>query len=76
MQFPQYRKYRNGKSYFKIESVDKFIEVQLLGSRFLTYEVEAKILPDRNLIQDMLVDFEANWEEISAQEFDIVYNKV
>ena len=76
MQFPQYRKYKNGKSFFRIESVDKFIEIQLLGSQFLKYEMVAKILPDRNYIQDMLVDYKENWDEITAEEFDIVYNKV
>jgi hypothetical protein len=76
MEFPQFRKYKNGKSFFKIESMSNFIEVQLLGSRFIKYEIEAKILPDRNFIQDMLVDYEKNWDVISADEFNIVYNKI
>jgi len=76
MEFPQYRKYKNGKSFFKIMSMDKFIEIQLIGHQFLKYEMEAKILPDRNYIHDMLLDYTQNWDLITAEEFDKVNNKV
>ncbi|MBR9832801.1 hypothetical protein [Acidiluteibacter ferrifornacis] len=56
--------------------MDKFIEIQLIGHQFLKYEMEAKILPDRNYIHDMLLDYTQNWDLITAEEFDKVNNKV
>ena len=76
MEFPQYRKYKNGKSFFKIMSMNKFVEIQMIGNQFLKHEIEAKILPDRNYIHDMLNNYTQNWDLITAEEFDMVNNKV
>lgn len=70
MKFPQYRKYKNGFSYFKIESTSHFTEYKTLGSKIEVYHFEAKILPDRNFISDMLVDYEMHWDLIEQDEFD------
>lgn len=70
MDFPQYRKYKNGLSCFKISSLSQFVEYKTLGSKLERYEFEAKILPDRNFIQDMLVDFDLHWDKIDQIEFE------
>lgn len=67
--FPQYRRYLNGKSYFCFESADSFEEIRQLGSRWLVEKYEVKILPDRNLVYDLLYDFQAFAEPISAAEY-------
>lgn len=69
LEFPQYRKYKNGKSVFKISSPSTFTEIQVIGSNAIVHTVEAKILPDRNYINDMLYAYEANWDEITAIEY-------
>lgn len=54
LNFPQYRKLANGKSYYKISSVGSMEEIQLIGNRYAIHNLEAFILPERLLIQDML----------------------
>ena len=69
MEFPQYRRYKNGKSYFKINSEEHFEEYKLLGNSLEQYEFVAKILPDRNYISDMLNEYEMHWDKINEDEF-------
>jgi len=69
MEFPQYRKYPNNKSYFKVLSANSFEEIQILGKSKLKTRFEAKIHPDRVLIQDML-GAEENWQVITAEEYE------
>lgn len=56
MTFPQYRKYANNRNFFKIISNDAFEEISLIGSKKIVRQHQASILPDRNLIHDLLFD--------------------
>ncbi|MFI5150247.1 MAG: hypothetical protein ACHQRM_10990 [Bacteroidia bacterium] len=76
MVYPQYRKYKNGKNFFKIVSAEVFEEIQVMGSRYTLQLFTSKILPDRNFIYDMTFDFRANWEEISEAEYVEIKEKV
>jgi len=67
--FPLYRKYINNKSYFKVLSPSVFEEVQVTGRFYTEHRFEAKILPDRNFIADMIAAEGPSWEEISEEEF-------
>ena len=73
--YPQYRKYSNNKSYFKIISPDEFEEIQLLGSKKSIHHFEAKILPDRNFVYDMTFDYEKSWIKIEEEEYEQVKNR-
>jgi hypothetical protein len=53
-EFPQYRKYPNNKHFFKIISKDEFYEIAIMGTHYSIHHKVAKILPDRNLILDLL----------------------
>jgi len=68
--YPQYRKYSNNKSYFKILSATKFEEIQVLGTKATLHEFEAKILPDRNFIYDLIFDYKKNWLISNKTEFE------
>lgn len=68
--FPQYRKYKNGKSFFKIISPTEWEEIQIIGSQKTNHHFEVKILPDRNFINDMLFDYENNWIKIEENEYN------
>lgn len=68
--FPQYRKLSNGLSYYKISSETHLLELQRIGSRWMQYEIMAKILPERILIQDILEKEGKRYEDIEAQEFE------
>ena len=54
--FPQYRKYKNNKHFFRIFSPEEFEEISFIGSRKIVTTHKVKILPDRNLIYDLLYD--------------------
>jgi len=69
MNFPIYRRYANGKSYFHIVNPSEVIEVQLIGKYFIKHHILAKILPERNLIADLIALNGGQIEEISESEF-------
>jgi hypothetical protein len=70
MQFPQYRKYLNGQSYFKIISAEEMIEVKLIGRFYEIHELKVKILPDRNLLNDLLYNYSEFALVIDEKEFE------
>ncbi len=74
MEYPIYRKYYNNKSYFKVLGPSSFVEVQVLGRYYSEHHFEAKILPDRNYIADMIAMAGGGWEEITAAEYEAFMN--
>lgn len=70
MEFPQYRRYYNGRHYFRIDSPESFEEVRALGSRWIIEQRVARILPDRNFVHDLLHDFEVFGEKIPQSEYN------
>lgn len=54
--FPQYRKYSNNRNFFKISSPDEFEEISFIGNKRIVRSYKATILPDRNLVHDLLHD--------------------
>lgn len=68
--FPQYRRLVNGKSYYQVESVDEMTEVGTLGRYWWEHRMEAKILPERLLIKDILNCEGGSWEPISPSDFE------
>lgn len=70
MEYPQYRKYKNNLSYFKIDGPDSFTEWKKSVDHWERFDIKAKILPDRNYIQDMLVDFELYWDKLTQAQFE------
>lgn len=73
--FPQYRRYLNGAAYFRIDSPVSFEEIRKMGSRWLLHVYTVKILPDRNLVYDLLNDYRSFAEEIGAGEYEAVRAK-
>jgi len=70
MKFPVFRKYSNNKSFFRIDSMDTFLEIKLTGSKKEEHGFEAKIHPDRVFIQDMIAMTNGYWEESTEEEFE------
>jgi hypothetical protein len=70
IQFPQYRRYLNGRNYFCFHSMDSFEELRELGSKWLIEKHTVKILPDRNLVHDLLFEFEGFAEVITAENYE------
>lgn len=69
IKYPQYRKYKNNKSFFKITSDKEWEEIQIVGSKAILNQFTVKIMPDRNFIQDMTFDYKENWDVISEEEY-------
>jgi hypothetical protein len=70
--FPTYLKYKQHQTYFKINSLEQFLELRILGNFFNLTKHDAKILPDRVFIADLLDDKGERLELISKYEFDDV----
>ena len=68
--YPQYRKYNNGKSYFKIISSEEFEEIQVLGNKKTLHHFNAKILPDRNYIYDLTFNYQEYWLVCDKEEYE------
>lgn len=75
MEFPQYRRYKNKQSYFKIVSNEEFVEYKLTANKLESYRFTVKILPDRNYLHDMLYNYEPYWEVLSEKEFKLFLRK-
>ncbi|MBS1652847.1 MAG: hypothetical protein JSU07_12635 [Bacteroidetes bacterium] len=75
IKFPQYRKYKNNLSYFKIIDERIFIEVQVIGSKYFVNQVEAKQFPEILFVKDLLLNFNDLVLEISAVEFESLLKK-
>jgi hypothetical protein len=52
--FPVYRRYQDTDTWFEIHSEQSFDELKIMGSRFALVHFEARILPDRNFIYDLI----------------------
>jgi hypothetical protein len=72
IKYPQYRKYKNGLSYFKISSPILVEEIKVVGNKQLTYTIEAKQYPEKVFINDLLLNYAAFAEEISEE----LYNNI
>jgi hypothetical protein len=70
MHFPIFRKYLNGKSYFKIYSEDSFEELKITGKHFSLTQIKTSTLPERNFLADMLHEYHLYWEDISAAQYE------
>jgi hypothetical protein len=68
MEFPQFRKLTNGKSYYKIAGPTQFIELQNIGSKWLSYTYQLSQFPDLLRLNAML-NAEAPFEMAEEQEF-------
>ena len=69
MDFPAYRRYSNGKSYFLVINLNSMVEVQIIGRYFTIHRLKAKILPERLLISDILEAGNEHIERVSSEEY-------
>jgi hypothetical protein len=73
--FPQYRKYGNGSSYFKIFSLEYMEERKALGTSFLFFEIEAKTYYEKYQIKDLLECSFDNIVVINSEEYETIVSK-
>ena len=68
--YPQYRKYKHERTYFKIISKDEWEEIHILSKHTSIHHFKATILPDRNYIYDLTFDYKKNWLMIDENEYE------
>jgi hypothetical protein len=74
IKFPQYRKYKNGLSYFKILSLTEFEEIRVIGEKRIVDRITARHYPEKVLINDLLFKYGDFAEEIQETEYESKYN--
>ena len=70
--FPVFLKYKQHATYFKINALNNFEELRILGRYFNLTTHQAAILPDRVFIADLLEDKGERLEAITQHEFEDV----
>lgn len=68
--YPVFRKYPDHKSFFKIASPENLVELKITGKTYSLHQLTAKILPERNLIQDILEMKNGHWLPSTEKEFE------
>jgi len=69
IQFPQYRKYKNNMSYFKIVSFKLFEEIQLIGSKKIIRQVDAIQYPEQLFIRDLIFNYAEMADVINENDY-------
>jgi hypothetical protein len=67
--FPLYRKTLDNKHYYRIEGIDRFTELQVVGSRIAEYHVLAVQYPERLRIVEMIQGAAGRYLAITEQEW-------
>lgn len=68
--FPQYRKYVNRTTHFKILSEKQFEEISFVGKKGFLETINATQYPEYLRIQDMLACKDGIWEETTEKDFE------
>lgn len=69
MEFPQYRKRFDNKSFYKILNERSFEEVQLIGEKVFIHTLNADKYFEILLIQDMLSNKDSLYSTIDVDEY-------
>jgi hypothetical protein len=75
MKLPAYRKYKNGRSFFKITAPDLFEEIMVIGGRLSIKVIRAERLPERNFLNDLMYNFSEMAIEITETEYELMRKK-
>jgi hypothetical protein len=76
IEFPIYRKYKNGKNYFKILNEAEFEELQLVGASVFYKKTTARQFPERLFIRDLLLAYNDMAVASSEEEFEKIRQRI
>jgi tRNA A37 threonylcarbamoyladenosine dehydratase len=68
--FPLYRRYLHGNTYYRINSHENFDELMVIGKFFVYKNFQARILPEYQLIIDLIDNVNNRWELIDSADFE------
>lgn len=69
MGYPQFRKYTDGNTFFKIENQNSFYELKRMGKYYSFNFIECKIYPERMFLNDLINQSFESIEIINEEEF-------
>ncbi len=72
MDFPQYRKRFDQKSFYKIVNKQYFEEVQLIGKKVFIHQIEAKKYFELLRIEEMIASEGALYKSCTKEEYENV----
>lgn len=75
MEFPQFRKLKNGRSLYQITAPNAFTELQSVGSKWFKYEFEVSQFPDLLRIQEMIQSQDV-FLPCTREEFHEIYKQL
>jgi hypothetical protein len=75
LEFPMYRKLFNGKSYYKVESLLRMTEMQLIGGQVSSFDIVANQYPEQLLIKDVINLDSAVYLSIPETEYESIAHK-
>jgi len=69
-QFPIFRRYKHGNTFYRINSVENFDELMIIGMYFVFTNHQANILPEYQMIIDLLDNAGNRLENIDVEVFE------
>ncbi len=69
MEYPQFRKYIDGNTFFKIENPISFYELKRMGKYYSFTFIDCKIYPERMFLNDLINRSFESIEIINEDEF-------
>ena len=68
--FPIFRQLLGGAHYYRIESQDRFTELQRIGARWVIHEVRAHAYPEKVRVHEMIAGGEGRYVTLSPVEWE------
>ncbi len=74
--WPQYRRMRDGRHVYRIESFDRFTELQRIGTRWVRHTVQVTMYPEMLRVRDMIAGGDGLYEPMTASEWTFLEDQV
>lgn len=75
MDFPQYRKLSNDRSFYRINSNDNFEELQIIGDSVILHRIRAEKYPEKLRIMEML-DCVVGYQKSTSDEWEMLEKRL
>ena len=76
MEYPQYRRTTDDRHFYRIEAMDRFTEIQVIGNRHLVHSVTARAYPELVRIKEMIEREGDRYQVISEDRWSKEISKV
>lgn len=72
LSYPIYRKRKNNRSFYKINSVNQFDEIQSMGTKYIFYSFTISQYPEILMLMDMIAMTNDLYEEFDNNEWEVL----